>query len=365
MSQIVYIKAKSEVNLDELNKILARLEIKNDFTTDKHNHDWLRDINENPQSPQRHLKPADRDLKMNELHELFESYTEVGLMDFDVAYSRTSEETAQKYLAFIREYKDCIEYLKGADELPERYETTEEDKNLIQLLNIVPPEPKKLPKDQQTKDDLQGGILLCKSFSPNPFWVIYGKVKDDYPMFMKKRVYEDQDYDGLYRDKQGYGYLLIPLIPVDNRQVEFAEKIYTACWNMGLREAFTYFIPFVYGLDLTDLNSVAKDFRAFYTKEEIRERFMKMFQYASSNYHYNAPGGFCWSDMRKRFVCVGGYEVHTLMSKCSVMTALLRALDPKEAAEIMSDITGTKYLPFEFDMKNPLVKNDKGKAKKI
>ena len=96
MSQIVYIKAKSEVNLDELNKILARLEIKNDFTTDKHNHDWLRDINENPQSPQRHLKPADRDLKMNELHELFESYTEVGLMDFDVAFSRTDEETAQK-----------------------------------------------------------------------------------------------------------------------------------------------------------------------------------------------------------------------------------------------------------------------------
>jgi hypothetical protein len=44
------------------------------------------------------------------------------------------------------------------------------------------------------------------------------------------------------------------------------------------------------------------------------------------------------------------------------MTALLRALDPKEAAEVMSSITGTKYLPFEFSMKNPSVKTDKGKA---
>jgi hypothetical protein len=207
-------------------------------------------------------------------------------------------------------------------------------------------------------------LLLCKSFSPNPFWVIYGKCKDDYPVFLKKRVYEDADYDGLYRDKQGYGYLIIPLIPIDNKQLEFAEKIYTACWNMGLREAFTYFIPFVYGLDLTNLNSVAKDFRDFYSREEILDRFMKMFISTSNNYHYNYPGGFCWSDIKKRFVCVGGYEVHTLMSKCSVMTALLRALDPKEAAELMSTMTNRKYSAFEFDMKNPLTKETKVKLSK-
>ena len=364
MGQLVYIKAKSTANLEELNKVLLLMLINNDFTIEQHNIDWLKDINTNPKSPQSHLKPKDRDLTMEELQSMFESYTTIGLMDFDVAYSRTDEETAQKYLKFIRNYKDSIDWLKGADELIERYETTEEDRNIIQLLNIIPPVPKKLPKSEQTKDDLQGGILLCKSFSPNPFWVIYGKVKDDYPMFLKKRVYEDADYDGLYRDKQGLGYLMIPLIPIDNKQVEFAEKVYTACWNMGLRESYTFFIPYVYGLDLTNLNKVAKDYRDFYTHDEIKERFMKMFQYTSNNYHYNYPGGFCWSDMRKRFVCCGGYEVHTLMSKCSVMTALLRALEPSEAANIMTEITGTKYLPFEFDMKNPSVKTDKGKEKK-
>ena len=362
MGQIVYIKAKDGINLDELNKVLTQMDIKNDFTTDKHNQDWLKDINTNPKSPQAHLKPVDRDLTMDELHQLFESYTEVGLLDFDVAFCRTDEATAQKYLEFISLHKEDIEYLRGAAELIERYETTLEQKRVIILLNRVEKDPVKLPKNEQTKDDLQGGILLCKSWSTKPFWVIYGKVES--PVFMKKRIYEDDLYNNLYKDKQGYAYLLIPLIPIDNKQVEFAEKVYTACWNMGLRESFAFFIPYVYGLDLTNLNDVAKDFRDFYTREEILERFKKMFEYTCNNYKYNYPGGFCWSDNRKRFVCVGGYEVHTLMSKCSVMTALLRALEPKEAAELMSTMTGTKYLPFEFDMKNPLVKSDKGKTKK-
>jgi hypothetical protein len=46
------------------------------------------------------------------------------------------------------------------------------------------------------------------------------------------------------------------------------------------------------------------------------------------------------------------------------MTALLRALDPKEAAELMSTMTNRKYSAFEFDMKNPLTKETKVKLSK-
>ena len=229
MGQLVYIKAKSGSE-GILNAILTEMDIKNDFTTEQHNQDWLKDINENPKSPQRHLKPKDRNLTMDELKDMFESYTEIGLLDFDIAFNRTSDEDIQKYLEFIRIHRDNIEFLKGAEELIERYETTPKQRRVIILLNQIEPDPVKLPKSEQTTDELQGGILLCKSWSTKPFWVIFGNV--DSPVFLKKRIYEDDIYNNLYRDKQGYAYLLLPLLPINDKQLDFVMKVYNEAWEM-------------------------------------------------------------------------------------------------------------------------------------
>lgn len=347
MGQRVYIGAKREA-VEKLNIILIESEIKNSFITEQDTIDWLRDINTDKTSPQAHLKPKDRDLTLDELKKMFPPYTQVGLMSFDVAFSRTSEEEAQAYLNFITENKDDIDFLRGADELIERFETTAEHKKAIKQLNEVEPDPVMLPKDQRTKHDLQGGLFLCKSWSIKPFWVIFGNV--DSPVFMKDRIYEDDLYNNLYKDNKGYAYLLVPLMPLNDKQLDFVMKVYNEMWDMGLREDFNFIIPVIYGLDLTNYFKVAGDYKQFYTPEEIRERFMQLFKYTADTFHYNYPGGFVWSDIKKRFKPCGN-ETSLMLTRCSVLTCLLWAMGEKAAAELMTQMTGTKYLPFEFDLK--------------
>ena len=349
MGQIVCIKAKSTADLDKLNAVLTKMDIKNDFTTTKHNIDWLRDINTNPESHQRHLKPKDRDMSMDELKQAFENYTEIGLLEFDVAFSRTDEETAQKYLEFIRKHKKDIEYLRGAAELIERYETSLEDKKVIISLNKVEPDPVKLPKDEQTTDDLQGGLFLCKSWGLQPFWVIFGKV--DSPVFLKKRIYVDDMYNNLYKDKQGHAYLMLPLLPLNDLQLDFVEKVYSEAWDMGLREAYSFIIPVIYRLDMTNYFNVTKDYQKFYTPEELKERFVALMTQYQSTYGYNLPGGFIWSDVQKKFKPCGN-NTTLMQSVCSILTCLVWAMGKDKAAELMSNMTKVKYLPFEFDVEN-------------
>ena len=226
-----------------------------------------------------------------------------------------------------------------------------EDKKVIKLLNVKEKDPEKLPVEERTKKDLQSGHMLCKSWGLQPFWVIFGKV--DKPRFMKNKVYVDDAYNSLYRDKKGYGYLLLPLMPLNNNTVEFAEQVYDEAWDMGLREAFTYFIPMVYGLDVVNINKVADDFREFYTVEELKERFYFVYKTTHSIFPYGCPQGFIWRDLEKMFKPCGwsGDPSTQVQAKCNIMTAFLRALGPEISAEIMSKMTGKKYLKFEFETK--------------
>lgn len=347
MGQLVYIKLKSEIDPEIINQILTTMDIQNEFITEGGTIEWLDDINKNPKSPQAHLKPQDRELTLEELKAILPRQTETGLMSFDVAFGRTEEVDAQKYLEFIRFYRDSIEYLRGADSMLEKYEVSAEHIKLIASLDKPEPEPVKLPKDQQTKKDLQGGLFLCKSWGLQPFWVIFGNVES--PRFMKERIYEDDLYNNLYKDKKGYAYLLMPLMPFNGKQVEFVSKVYNEAWEMGLREDFNFIIPIIYGLDLVNYPSVAEAYKNFYSEEELIERFKNVYQYTTSTFQYNTPGGFVWSDVRKRFKPCGN-QTTTMESRCSVMTSLVWAIGKKKAAELMTMYTGIKYSPFEFDI---------------
>jgi len=345
MGQLVYIKAK-EGSESDLNKKLKKAKIKNEFTTAKMNQDWLDDINTNPKAHQRHLKPEDRDLTMEELKKIFPSWTEEGLLDFDVAFGRTSDTEAKKLAEFIVANKDSLEYIKGGDSYLERFEFTPEQIEVIKSLYQPEPEPEMLPVEEQTNPDLQSGLYLCKSWSDKPFWIVFGKVER--PSFLKTRIYKDDLYNNLYKDKKGLAYMLIPLLPIDNRQVEFVKEMYEHAASLGLRENFNFIIPLVYGLDLVNLNEVAANYKETYTPEELQDRFKRVFQMTSSVYPYNRSHGFTWRDDKKRFVPTGGEKSMQINTRCSILTALARAIGGKYAAVITSELTGSRYVEFEF-----------------
>lgn len=348
MGQRVYIKAKTK-EIGSLNILLAKAKIKNSFVTEKDTIDWLNDINTNPKAYQRHLKPADRDLTVEELKSFFPYDTEVGLLSFDVAFSRTTDKEAAKYAKFIEENEVALEHVIGGDSFLDKFNLTANQIKIFAALDKPEPEPEVLPKEEQTHPNLQGGLYLCRSFSPDPFWLVFGNVTS--PVFLKVRKYKEDIYNNIYRDKKGYAYLMIPLLPLfhsGDKQVEFVSKVFDAAFQMGLRENFNFIIPIIYGLDLTSYEDAARDYMEHYSIEELKERFYKLFEYTSSVYQYNYPQGFVWSDDKKKFVPIGGEGTSQIRSRCSVLTVLLWAMGGQAAAELMTKLTGRKHLVFEF-----------------
>ena len=345
MGQLVYIKAKPGTEKD-LNKKLKKVKIGYEFTTAKMNQDWLDDINTNPKAHQRHLKPEDRNLTMEELKSIFPRWTNEGLLDFDVAFGRTSDAEAKKLAEFIVANKDSLEHIKGGDSYLERFEFTPEQIEVIKSLNQPEPEPEMLPVEEQTNPDLQSGLFLCKSWGLEPFWVVFGNVER--PSFLKVKKYKDDLYNNLYKDKKGLAYMLIPLLPINNRQIEFVTEVYEHACSLGLRENFNFIIPLIYGLDLVNLNEVAANYKETYTPEELQARFKTVFSMTSSIFPYNNFNGFVWRDDKKKFVPTGGEGTMLIRTRCSILTALARAIGGKYSAVIMSEMTGKRFVEFEF-----------------
>jgi hypothetical protein len=347
MGQLVYIqlKSKSDAVIAEKNRVLDDLRIKNHFVTNEMNQNWLHDINAGDPAFNWMLNDG-QPITMDDLHKYHPNETTVGLLSFDVSFSRTSQALAKKYAKFIAANVNSIEYLKGADELISRYKLTQGEIDSINALNKASEDPELLPVDEQNIPDLQSGLYLCKSWSPTPFWVVFGNV--DSPTFMKVRKYKNDLYNNLYKDKKGYAYLLLPLMPINNKELEFVQKVYSSAWDMGLREEYTFIIPFIYGLEIMNFKEVANDFKEFYTPEEIQERFWSIFKCINSTFPYNHPNGFLWRGDKKMFKAIGE-DVSPLTAKCNVLTCLLFAMGSDKAAELMTKLMNKKYLPIEFN----------------
>ncbi len=343
MGQLVYIKLKSDNDavIAEKNRVLNDLKVKNHFVTNEMNNNWLHDINAGDPAYNWMVKNG-QPLTMAELHDLFEDQTTVGLLSFDVAFSRTSQALAKKYAKFIASNVDSIEYLKGADELISKYKLTQKEIDSINTLNKPYEDPELLPVEEQTNPDLQSGLFLCKTFSPSPFWVIFGKVER--PTFLKVKKYKSELMNNIYRDKKGLAYLMLPLLPVNDKQIEFVQEVFEQAWGMGLRESYAFIIPYLYGLDIMNFKEVADDFKEMYTQEELKERFYNLVEQLA-----NHGDGCYYSVSRKRFIpSRASEEGHPSKAKYSIVTCLLYALGADEAAKLMSKLTGKKYLPIEF-----------------
>lgn len=340
----IFLKTNDDKEIEAINKVVKKLKIKNHFITEKMNIEWVDDINNNPNSEQKHLKPT----TLDELKETFSMFTKVGCMDFDVAFDRTSQKEAEKYANFILQYKDHIEYISNGMELIKKYSLSIEQVECIKTLLEIVEEPELLPINERTKE-INGGILLCKSWGLEPFWVIYGNV--DKPTYMINKKYKNDMYNSLYKDKLGYGYMLIPLLPLGNKSLEFAYEVYEQACEIGLRENPNYFLSIVYGLDLVNYNSVIEDYKQWYNQDEIIDRFEKTYQIVTSVYPYQAPIGIIWNDRTKRFERwgFGGNPTSKHLAYCSVLTCLVRAIDNKQTcADILTQCTGKRYLKFEF-----------------
>jgi hypothetical protein len=266
------LKDKSEGNIARLNEVLKELGIESIFLAESDNQAWLDDINKNPESPQKHLKPQDREMTLQELKDMFRGWTIVGQYQTDLYYGRTSDEQMEKLGKFIFDYASELEEVGGVKLLIERGNIPEEYHKTLLTLKKEEVPPKMLPEDKQYKPDLESGNLLCKSYSPNPFWVLYGKV--DKPKFLKEKIYEEEVYNNLYRDSKGLGYLLIPLYDFSQG---FGERVFQEAWDMGLREHPNYFLPMVYNFDVRkeDIKEIGDTFAVYYTPTELVERFQR------------------------------------------------------------------------------------------
>lgn len=85
---------------------------------------------------------------------------------------------------------------------------------------------------------LTSGLYLCKSWGNSKFWVIYGNVEK--PSFYQFSFeVSGKEHRELYRDKNGYAYMLIPLMRLTGNN-KGTEEVYDAlvyAWdNLGLRE---------------------------------------------------------------------------------------------------------------------------------
>lgn len=352
MGQLVIVYAKKDANLAKLNMALWKANIDNSFVTENDNIAWLEDINTNPDSHNAHLKPADRDLTMEELIRTFGIYATVGAMNFDVAFSRTTDKEAIKYAAFIKKHAKQLEAIRGGEELIKRYQLAAPEVKAIKAITIQEKEPEMLPKEEQTKKDLQSGLLLCKSWGLEPFWVVFGNVER--PVFMKEKKYKDDLYNNLYRDKQGRAYMLLPLMPLGTGEkvLDFVEKVYNAATEIGLREHPNFFLSVVYGLSPANYKETTEAFQNYYTGEERKERFWSLFKMTDSVFHYGSWNGFRWSDMKHRFEpCSETANLSSLAAKCAVLTCLLHSLGAEAAAELMSNLTGKPYKKFEFELR--------------
>lgn len=307
MGNIVTIRLKntSDKNCEKMNVLLKKSGLDFKFGAESDNISWLKDINENPKSPQKHLKPEGEDLTLSKLKEMFPEWTENGILTVDTYFDRTSEDEAKKLCVFItKNYKE-IKSIENADDLFELADIKNavgdysKDEILYHFKALKSPEKEleMLPEEERTKDDLQSGVMLCKSFSLSPFWVVFGKVES--PMFMKNRIYKDDINNSLYRDKKGLGYMLIPLMPLSNDTVNFAYSVYEQAAEMGLREHPLYFVMRVYNMETVDFAKEdfcekVEEFAKHYTKDELVERFNetyahfhKFFEVCRINFVYN------------------------------------------------------------------------------
>lgn len=230
--------------------------------------DWVAEINA-PNSQQAHLLPPDGSPMTVEILQLiFKSWAETYRYDTDLYYGRTPENIMNALALFVNEYSDLIKYVKGSELLIERGDFPKKLNKKLLELELSDEKPVELPKDEQTDDSLQSGLLLCKSWGIKPFWVVFANVES--PRFMMKRVYKDDLYNNLYKTKEGYAVMQLPLL--DLSKPLHVNEIFESLAELSLREHPAYFNTMIYNQTYMHTYELVESVADFYTIDELNER---------------------------------------------------------------------------------------------
>jgi hypothetical protein len=214
------------------------------FITEQDNREWLDDINNNPSSPQAHLKPKQGKLSMQDLKTMFPLWTEPGLSDIDIGFSRTSTETMQCFLAFVSENRHLIKESSGIRELIERCGAPNTYETLSYLDTEFNNVCYELPKSRQEPLELSG-ITTIKGMNDQDYAVMFGNVARC--QFKKRRTHIHPNMDGIHVNHLAQPVLLVPLIRLGEGGLSDLEDAWRTALELGVREDFRVFAARIYG----------------------------------------------------------------------------------------------------------------------
>lgn len=238
MSVHVHFKLKDPSKAESMNEKQSSMfgEIITFFISEESNQEWLDDINNNEDSPQRHLKPAGKKMTMEALKKQFRHYTEVGKGELDIGFFRTSESDMCKMLEFINDNKSEFSYVDGIHELVERSKSGDQFSHLLYLDNTFPGATYELPEDHPKYRDVfdSSCTAYIEGMNGKEIGVLYGNVET--PVYMRARTTIDPTDSPLIKDKKGRNIILIPLLPLGESAGKLAIKSIEHIYKMGIRE---------------------------------------------------------------------------------------------------------------------------------
>jgi hypothetical protein len=216
------------------------------FITDEDNRAWLADINTNEKSPQRHLKPADRDLRLKELTDMFSVWTTCGMAQIDVGFSRTSVEDMGNILAFTAKHRHEFKEISGIRDVIERSETGEQYQHLSYLDTTFEHVSYELSDENPIKQGHweKGGVASLLNWGNSTTLAVYGNCES--PCFLKQRKYIDPSMDPLRTTKDGKGIMLFPTLPLNANSDTLAFAHYEAAHGLSIREPMSSFMCQLY-----------------------------------------------------------------------------------------------------------------------
>jgi hypothetical protein len=262
------IQLKKSTNPDAMNAILKALGSVYTFVSQKTNQAWADNINTDPELA--HLKP-EGGMTIELLKKTFSAWTKDRELTADADFSRMSNRQANLLAKFIFENQDQIKFVKNGDDLINKGGiTTKKHIRAIDELNKKP-----LPRLRRPEEDRReaptSGIMLAKTWGIKQCWIMFGNVEKDKPVFMKDDEFASNN--GLYRDKEGRGFFLMPLYDFSPN---FAQIVTEAAWEMSIREHPNYLLGGLYDnifeIEKDGIEELANAFGEFYTKDEIVER---------------------------------------------------------------------------------------------
>jgi len=194
--------------------------------------------------------------------------------------------------------------------------------------------------------DIQSGLMLCKSFSPDPFWVIFGNVKTPSFLMNTKTGY-------LHRDKRGYGFLLIPTMAIGIEKCygdltinEFLER----CSDLGLREHPNYFLGIIYSLVLNsdnknEIDSLAADFKKCYSDDELKIRLATVYTILEESNEYGNyfDKGYYFDKEKVSFKCTNRDD-WSILSKVQILNIIIKALSISKDIDLYTILSTGKTL---------------------